>query len=270
MKLAVNRARATGDPAIFWLNEERAHDAQLIAKVDKYMPNHDTSGLDITIQAPIAACQVSCERARAGLNTISVTGNVLRDYLTDMFPILELGTSAKMLSIVPMLNGGAMFETGAGGSAPKHIEQFVQEGHLRWDSLGEYLATAVSLEDLGAKTGNARAKLLGETLTQATAAVLDNRLGPSRKVNEPDNRATNYHIAKFWAAAMAEHDDSFTELAEQLAANEEAIIKELVDCQGEPQDIGGYYQPDPAMAKAAMQSSPTLSGILGEKGSDLF
>jgi isocitrate dehydrogenase len=270
VKLAVNRGRATGAQVIFWLNENRAHDAQLIQKVNQYMPNHGTDGLDILVLPPVEACQASCTRARAGLDTISATGNVLRDYLTDMFPIIELGTSAKMLSIVPMLNGGAMFETGAGGSAPKHVQQFVEEGHLRWDSLGEYLAMAVSLEDLGEKTNNERAKLLGQTLTEATASVLDNRLSPSRKVNEPDNRATNYHIAKYWSAAMAKHDSSFQEMADELAANEEQIIKELIDCQGSPQDIGGYYKPDPVKAKACMQSSPTLAGILGEKGSDLF
>ena len=270
VKLAVNRGRATGSQVIFWLNEKRGHDAQIIAKVNKYLPNHDTDGLDIKILAPVDACQASCDRARAGLDTISVTGNVLRDYLTDMFPILELGTSAKMLSIVPMLNGGAMFETGAGGSAPKHVQQFVEEGHLRWDSLGEYLAMAVSLEDLGEKTDNGRAKLLGATLTEATAAVLDNRQSPGRKVMEPDNRATNFYIAKYWAAAMATHDSHFQSMADELAASEEKIIQELIDCQGEPQDIGGYYQPDPAKAKACMQSSPTLSAILGEKGSDLF
>ena len=175
-----------------------------------------------------------------------------------------------MLSIVPMLNGGAMFETGAGGSAPKHVQQFVEEGHLRWDSLGEYLAMAVSLEDLGEKTDNDRAKLLGATLTEATAAVLDNRQSPGRKVMEPDNRATNFYIAKYWATAMATHDSHFQSMADELAASEEKIIQELIDCQGEPQDIGGYYQPDPAKAKACMQSSPTLSAILGEKGSDLF
>jgi len=270
VKLAVNRARATNAQTIFWLDENRAHDAQLIKKVNAYMPNHDTEGLNILIEPPVEACRRSCANARAGKYTISVTGNVLRDYLTDMFPILELGTSAKMLSIVPMLNGGAMFETGAGGSAPKHVQQFVKEGHLRWDSLGEYLAMAVSLEDLGEKTNNERAKLLGKTLTQATANVLDNRQSPSRKVNELDNRGTNYYIAKYWAAEMAQHDDHFSELAEQLAANEEKIVQELIDCQGEPQDIGGYFMPDPVKAKAAMQSSATLSSILGEKGSDLF
>eukprot|EP01045_Picozoa_sp_COSAG04_P003655 COSAG04_NODE_150_length_22521_cov_10.008385_15_plen_449_part_00 len=270
VKLAVNRGRATGSAVIFWLNKERGHDQQLIAKVNKYLPNHDTAGLDISIQAPVEACQESCKRARAGLDTISATGNVLRDYLTDLFPILELGTSAKMLSIVPMLNDGAMFETGAGGSAPKHVQQFVEEGHLRWDSLGEYLAMAVSLETLGEKFGNERATLLGQTLTEATAAVLDNTQSPSRKVNEIDNRGTNFHIAKHWAAAMSKHDDSFTELAEQLVANEETILQELIDCQGSPQDIGGYFRPDPVKAKACMQSSPTLAGILGEKGSDLF
>jgi len=270
VKLGVNRARATGAQTIFWLNEKRGHDAQLIKKVEKYLPMHDTSGLDISIMPPVEACQASCDNARAGKDTISVTGNVLRDYLTDMFPILELGTSAKMLSIVPMLNGGAMFETGAGGSAPKHVQQFVEEGHLRWDSLGEYLAMAVSLEDLGDKTNNARAKLLGQTLTEATAAVLDNRKSPSRKVNELDNRGTNYYIAKFWSEAMAQHDDSFSQLAADLAASEDKIVQEMIDCQGAAQDIGGYYQPCPVKAKACMQPSATLNSILGPKGSDLF
>jgi len=270
VKLACNRARATGAQTIFWLDENRAHDAQLIQKVKAYLPNNNSAGLDIAIMPPVAACQQSCDNARAGRDTISVTGNVLRDYLTDMFPILELGTSAKMLSIVPMLNGGAMFETGAGGSAPKHVQQFVQEGHLRWDSLGEYLAMAVSLEDLGEKTNNERAKLLGTTLTEATAAVLDNRKSPSRKVNELDNRGTNYYIAKFWAEAMAQHDDTFAGLAKELAAAEEQIVNEMIECQGEPMDIGGYYMLDPKKAKACMQPSKTMNSILGEKGSDLF
>merc|ERR1712086_1065449 len=235
----------------FWLDENRGHNAQLIAKVNQYLPNHDTSGLDIAIMPPVEACQESCTRARAGLDSISATGNVLRDYLTDMFPILELGTSAKMLSIVPMLAGGAMYETGAGGSAPKHVQQFVEEGHLRWDSLGEYLALAVSFEDMGA-SGNSQAALLSKTLSQATAKVLDNNLSPSRKVNELDNRGTTFYIAKFWAEAMAEHDPLFKDLANKLSSNEEQIIKELIDCQGKPVDIGGYFQPDPEKTAAAM------------------
>jgi isocitrate dehydrogenase len=261
VKLAVNRAKASGSPAIFWLNPERAHDRSLLSKVEKYLPEHDTTGLDITVKTPVDAIQVSMERAKAGADTISVTGNVLRDYLTDLFPILELGTSAKMLSIVPMLAGGAMYETGAGGSAPKHVQQFVEEGHLRWDSLGEYLALAVSLEDMGA-SGNSQAALLSKTLSQATAKVLDNNLSPSRKVNELDNRGTTFYIAKFWAEAMAEHDPQFKDLANKLSSNEEQIIKELIDCQGKPVDIGGYFQPDPEKTAAAMNPSPTLNAAL--------
>jgi len=263
VRLGVSRARATGDQAIFWLDANRAHDAQLIEKVNTYLKDHDTSGLDISIAAPQDAIKTSMTNARAGKNTISITGNVLRDYLTDLFPILELGTSAKMLSIVPMLKGGAMYETGAGGSAPKHVQQFVEEGHLRWDSLGEYLAMAESLADLGELENNERAKLLGETLAQATGKVLDNLKSPSRKVNELDNRGTNFYIAMYWAQAMAEHDDHFTQMAEDLTANEDKIVAELIDCQGEPVDIGGYFKPDDAKAGAAMNPSATLNGILG-------
>merc|ERR1711865_371355 len=221
------------------------------------MDDYDLSGLDITIMKPVDAIRVSMERATNGEDTVSVTGNVLRDYLTDMFPILELGTSAKMLSIVPLLAGGGLFETGAGGSAPKHVQQFVKEGHLRWDSLGEYLALAVSLEDLGEKTNNARATLLAQTLNEATDKLLDERKSPSRKVNEIDNRGSTFHIALYWAEAMAKHDSSFSELASQLKANESTIAQELIDCQGSPVDIGGYWKPDPAMADAAMRPSAT-------------
>jgi len=259
VKLAVNRAAASGSPAIFWLNDERAHDRSIIAKVNEYMPADH--GLDITIQKPVDAIQVSMERAKAGNDTISVTGNVLRDYLTDLFPILELGTSAKMLSIVPMLAGGAMYETGAGGSAPKHVQQFVQEGHLRWDSLGEYLALSISLEDMGT-AGNTQAALLSTTLTEAIAKVLDNNLSPSRKCNELDNRGTTYYIAKFWSEAMVEHNPAFKGMADQLSSNEDQIIKELLAAQGSPVDIDGYFMPCPEKTGAAMNPSPTLNKIL--------
>ena len=270
VRLAVSRAQATGAQTVFWLDENRAHDANMISLVNEYLPEHDTEGLDISILKPEDAINAACATIRTGADHVSCTGNVLRDYLTDLFPILELGTSAKMLSIVPMLNQGAMFETGAGGSAPKHVQQFVAEGHLRWDSLGEYLAMGESFRQLGGRTGNEKVLALGETLTKAVGELLDDNNSPSRKVNEIDNRGTNFHIAKHWAAAMSKHDDSFTELAEQLVANEETILQELIDCQGSPQDIGGYFRPDPVKAKACMQSSPTLAGILGEKGSDLF
>jgi isocitrate dehydrogenase len=263
VRLAVSRARATGATAIFWLDANRGHDASLIAKVNEYLPLHDTTGLDIQIAPPVEAVTVSMARARSGLDTISVTGNVLRDYLTDLFPILELGTSAKMLSIVPLLAGGGLFETGAGGSAPKHVQQFTKEGHLRWDSLGEYLALAVSLEDLGQKTDNARAKLLGETLNEATGKLLDLNKSPLRKVKQLDNRGSTFYISMYWAQAMAKHDPAFTELADQLTSNEEQIIAELIDCQGPSQDIGGYWMPDEAKTTAAMRPSATLNKIMG-------
>lgn len=263
VRLAVSRARATGAKAIFWLDENRAHDANLIGLVNEYLKDHDTSGLDLSIAAPVDAVNESMTRARAGLDTISVSGNVLRDYLTDMFPILELGTSAKMLSIVPLLAGGGLFETGAGGSAPKHVQQFVAENHLRWDSLGEYLALAVSFEDLGEKTNNDRAKLLGQTLTDATGQLLENRKAPSRKVNELDNRGSTFYIAMYWAQEMAKHDDAFKGLAEQLTANESVIVDDLISCQGNPVDIGGYFRPDPAKVEAAMRPSKTFNDILG-------
>jgi monomeric type NADP-dependent isocitrate dehydrogenase len=261
VKLAVARARATGSPAVFWLNAERGHDSSMIAKVNEYLKDHDTAGLDITIQTPIDAIQFSMERCKAGQDTISVTGNVLRDYLTDLFPILELGTSAKMLSIVPMLAGGAMYETGAGGSAPKHVQQFVQEGHLRWDSLGEYLAMAVSLEDLGTQ-GDAKAAILSSTLTEATTKLLTSGKSPSRKVNELDNRGSSFYIAMYWAEAMAKHDESFKQLASELASNESKIVDELIACQGKPVDIGGYYMPDVEKTSLAMRPSSTLNDIL--------
>jgi isocitrate dehydrogenase len=268
VKLGVTRAKQTGTPTIFWLDENRAHDANLIAKVNTYLLDHDTAGLDIQILAPVDAIRLSLARAKKGEDTISVTGNVLRDYLTDLFPILELGTSAKMLSIVPLLAGGGLFETGAGGSAPKHVQQFVEEGHLRWDSLGEFLALAVSLEDLGYKTENARAQVLAEALNQATAKFLIERKSPSRKVNELDNRGSHFYLALFWAQALAEQDkdaalqEQFAKLAEQLAVSEDTILAELNSAQGSPVDIGGYYHPDPEMAVAAMRPSATLNGIL--------
>ena len=246
VKLAVSRARATGSPAIFWLDAERAHDAQLIAKVERYLGDHDTSGLEIQILSPIEATRFSLERIRRGEDTISCTGNVLRDYLTDLFPILEIGTSAKMLSIVPLMQGGGLFETGAGGSAPKHVQQFEAEGHLRWDSLGEFLALAASLDHLGEHFDNAAARLLGETLDQATAQLLLNRKVPSRKVNELDNRGSQYYLALYWAQALAAQDTDkalaahFAPDAEALATNETTIVAELNDAQGSPQDIGGY------------------------------
>ena len=309
VRLAVARARATGDPTTFWLDASRAHDASLIAKVEKYMPEYDTKvraarstqrrqrqtrppplpplslnpaptplvvicsplplscrgdaqGLDISIAKPVDAINKAMKAARAGTNSISVTGNVLRDYLTDLFPIIELGTSAKMLSIVPLLQGGGLFETGAGGSAPKHVQQLVKENHLRWDSLGEYLALAVSLEHLAESTDNAKAKLLAATLNEATGKLLDLNRSPSRKVKQLDNRGSTFYIALYWAEALAQHDPQFSELAAQLAANQEKIAQELIDCQGGAVDIGGYYKPDVEKVKAVMRPSPTLNAIL--------
>ena len=268
VKLAVNRARATGSPAVFWLNENRAHDAQLIAKVNKYLPDHDTSGLEIHIMSPVEATKFSLDRIRKGEDTISVTGNVLRDYLTDLFPILEVGTSAKMLSIVPLMKGGGLFETGAGGSAPKHVQQFVEEGHLRWDSLGEFLALAASLEHLGNLTSNERANILSVTLDQATAKFLESNKSPSRKVNELDNRGSHYYLAMYWAEALANQSDDgelkdrFGKVAQDLAQNESTIIEELNSAQGSQVDIGGYYQPDETKASQAMRPSSTLNGII--------
>jgi len=268
VKLAVNRARATGVPAVFWLDKNRAHDAELIAKVEKCLPNHDTEGLEIHILAPDEATRFSLERIKEGKDTISVTGNVLRDYLTDLFPILELGTSAKMLSIVPLMNGGGLFETGAGGSAPKHVQQFVEEGHLRWDSLGEFLALAVSLEHLGDTFNNERAKVLGETLDQATGKFLEEGKSPSRKVNELDNRGSHFYLALYWAEALAAQDKDaelkqiFAKVAQALAENETKIVEELNSAQGSPVDIGGYYKPDADKTSKAMRPSETFNEIL--------
>jgi isocitrate dehydrogenase len=262
VRLAVSRARATGAHAVFWLDEARAHDRSLIGKVDEYLKDHDTSGLEISIKKPTDAVQYSMERATQGLDTISVTGNVLRDYLTDLFPIIELGTSAKMLSVVPLLAGGGLYETGAGGSAPKHVQQFVEEGHLRWDSLGEYLAVAVSLEELGKRLNDSNVTQLGECLTKATGKLLDTGKSPSRKVNELDNRGSTFYLAKYWAEEMSQHDSSFTELATALAENEDTIVEELISCQGEAVDIGGYFMPEPEKAGAAMRPSATLNAIL--------
>lgn len=268
VKLAVNRARATNTPAVFWLDEERAHDAQLIIKVTEYLKDHDTDGLEIKIMAPVPAIRYSMERLIRGQDTISVTGNVLRDYLTDLFPIMELGTSAKMLSIVPLMNGGGLFETGAGGSAPKHVQQFQEEGHLRWDSLGEFLALAVSLEHLSESAGNARANVLAKTLDAATASLLENDKSPRRKVGELDNRGSHFYLAMYWAQELANQSEDaelkaqFAPLAEALAKNEALILKELDATQGSPMDIGGYYRPDPELAAKAMRPSATLNSAL--------
>ncbi len=268
VKLAVTRARASGDPAVFWLDEGRAHDATLIAKVREYLAEHDTEGLQIEIMAPEEAIAFSLERIRRGEDTISVTGNVLRDYLTDLFPILELGTSAKMLSVVPLINGGGLFETGAGGSAPKHVQQLLKENHLRWDSLGEFLALAVSFEHLGQSTGNARAQILADTLDRATGRLLDENKSPSRKVGEIDNRGSHFYLALFWAEELASQTEdaelaaAFAALAETLRANEKAIGEELLAAQGSPVDIGGYYLPDTAEADAVMRPSATFNEAL--------
>lgn len=268
VKLAVNRAKATGSPAVFWLDKNRAHDAQLIRKVEQYLKDHDTSGLEIHIMSPIEATKFSVDRIRKGQDTISVTGNVLRDYLTDLFPILEVGTSAKMLSIVPLMQGGGLFETGAGGSAPKHVQQFVEEGHLRWDSLGEFLALAVSLEHLSEKYNNKQAKILADTLDNATSKLLEENKSPSRKVNEIDNRGSHFYLAMYWAEMLASQDEdaqlksTFESVAQQLAANEDKINEELIAAQGGTVDIGGYYQPNEAMASSAMRPSVTLNQII--------
>jgi isocitrate dehydrogenase len=265
VKLAVNRARATGNPTIFWLDEHRAHDANLITKVKTYLQDHDTTGLDIQIMSPVAAMKFTCEQIKVGKNVISVTGNVLRDYLTDLFPILELGTSAKMLSIVPLLAGGGLFETGAGGSAPKHVQQFLEEGHLRWDSLGEFLAIAVTLEDLGRKTNNENAMILAKALDQANSLYLNNDKSPSRKIGGIDNRGSHFYIALYWAQALAEQNlnlelqSKFAELAQILAEKESQIIQELSAVQGQSVDIGGYYFADPDKANQAMRPSQTLN-----------
>ncbi|MFY0629303.1 MAG: NADP-dependent isocitrate dehydrogenase [Flavobacteriaceae bacterium] len=268
VKLAVNRARATNTPTVFWLDTNRAHDAEIIKKVNQYLPNHDTSGLDIRILAPFEATLFSLERIKDGKDTISVTGNVLRDYLTDLFPILELGTSAKMLSIVPLMNGGGLFETGAGGSAPKHVQQFVSENHLRWDSLGEFLALAVSLEHLGDTNNNPKAKVLAETLDEATDKFLDNKKSPSRKAGELDNRGSHFYLALYWAQALANQDqdqdlkNQFSNIASQLGDNEQIIVNELNSIQGNAVEIGGYYQPDNGLTSDAMRPSKTLNELL--------
>lgn len=268
VKLAVKRARESGNPAIFWLDENRAHDSQLINKVNQYLKDHDTEGLDIRIMSPVEATHFSLERMKEGKDTISVTGNVLRDYLTDLFPILEVGTSAKMLSIVPLMNGGGLFETGAGGSAPKHVEQFIEENHLRWDSLGEFLALAVSLEHLGRTFNNDRAMLLSETLDNANTRFLEENKSPSRKAGELDTRGSHFYLAMYWAQELAGQSKDqelakvFKDIASQLTDNEDKIVKELNEVQGKPVDIGGYYNPDEDKVRSAMRPSETLNSIL--------
>jgi isocitrate dehydrogenase len=268
VKLAVTRARATGDPAVFWLDKTRAHDANLIAKVEEYLTEHDTEGLELKILAPVDAIRFSLERIRRGEDTISVTGNVLRDYLTDLFPILELGTSAKMLSVVPLMAGGGLFETGAGGSAPKHVQQLVKENYLRWDSLGEFFALAASFEHLAQTAGNARAQILADTLDRATATFLNEDKSPTRRVGGIDNRGSHFYLSLYWAQELAKQSDdtdlakAFTSLAEVLATNEQTIVEELIAVQGNPVDLGGYYQPDPAKAAAVMRPSKTWNEAL--------
>jgi isocitrate dehydrogenase len=269
VKLAVNRARATGSPAVFWLDESRAHDAQIIEKVGQYLLDHDTDGLDLRILPPAEACTLSLERIVEGEDTISVTGNVLRDYLTDLFPILEVGTSAKMLSIVPLMNGGGLFETGAGGSAPKHVEQFVEENYLRWDSLGEFFALAASFEHLAEVFGNAKAKVLADTLDQANGKFLDQDRSPGRKLGTIDNRGSHFYLALYWAEALAAQTDDaelaahFAPIAAKLIEHENTIAEELLAVQGKAVDLGGYYQPDNVKATAAMRPSETLNAVLG-------
>ncbi|MFD4633171.1 NADP-dependent isocitrate dehydrogenase [Streptomyces sp. NPDC058284] len=272
VKLAVTRARATGSPAVFWLDDTRAHDAVLIGKVERYLADHETEGLDIRIMSPVEATAFSLERIRRGEDTISVTGNVLRDYLTDLFPILELGTSAKMLSVVPLMNGGGLFETGAGGSAPKHVQQLVKENYLRWDSLGEFLALAVSFEHLATTTGNARAQILADTLDRATATFLENDKSPSRRLGGIDNRGSHFYLGLYWAQELAGQTEdaqlaeAFAALAETLAEQEQTIVDELIAVQGSPADIGGYYQPDAAKASKVMRPSATLNQALSILG----
>jgi isocitrate dehydrogenase len=269
VKLAVTRARASATPAVFWLDKGRAHDAQMIAKVEEYLKDHDTEGLEISIMSPDEATAFTVERLRKGEDTISVTGNVLRDYLTDLFPILELGTSAKMLSVVPLINGGGLFETGAGGSAPKHVQQLLKENHLRWDSLGEFLALAVSFEHLATSTGNARAQVLADTLDRATGTFLLEDKSPKRKAGELDNRGSHFYLAKFWAQELARQNDdaelaaAFAAVSGALDSNEETITGELLAVQGSPVDIGGYYRPDEAKVSAVMRPSAKFSEVLG-------
>jgi isocitrate dehydrogenase len=268
VRLAVERARLTGDPAVFWLDENRAHDKNLIELVKKYLADHDTDGLTIEIMAPKEAMAYTLARTRKGLNTISVTGNVLRDYLTDLFPILELGTSAKMLSIVPLLAGGGLFETGAGGSAPKHVEQFLKEGHLRWDSLGEFLALAESLRLIHNQTNDPKVKVMLDALDKANEAYLDNNKAPGRKAGQPDNKASHFYLAMYWADALAnqtedkELAEKFAPVAKALKENEDKIIEELLAVEGKAQDIGGYFHPDDAKAEKAMRPSSTLNSII--------
>lgn len=268
VKLAVKRARATGDPTIFWLDEDRAHDAEIIKKVNSYLKDYDTEGLDIQIMSLVKATRFTLERVKAGKDTISVTGNVLRDYNTDLFPILEVGTSAKMLSIVPLMNGGGLFETGAGGSAPKHVQQFIEEGHLRWDSLGEFLALAVSLEHAGEQNNNEQAKILAETLDEATIKFLSNKRSPSRVVNELDNRGSHFYLTLYWAEALAAQDKDkqlkveFAEITSELESNKDKILKEMLDAQGHEVDLGGYYLPDDKKVTAAMRPSATFNAMM--------
>ncbi|MCB9211688.1 MAG: NADP-dependent isocitrate dehydrogenase, partial [Ignavibacteriales bacterium] len=270
IKLAVNRAKASGTPAIFWLDENRGHDAEIIKKVNQYLPEHDTTGLDIKIMKPADAMIFTLERVRKGLDTISVTGNVLRDYLTDLFPILELGTSARMLSIVPLLNGGGLFETGAGGSAPKHVEQLLKENHLRWDSLGEYCAIVPSFEMIAEKSGNIKASLLAETLDVAIGKYLENGRMPSRKVKEIDNRGSSFYLAIYWAEALAAQNKDeelktrFEKIARELKENESKIVEELISVQGKPVDLGGYFMPDDVITDKVMRPSETLNKIIDE------
>jgi isocitrate dehydrogenase len=268
VKLAVSRARATGQPAVFWLDRERAHDASLIDKVETYLADHDTRDLEIRIMSPVDAINYTMERLLVGESTISVTGNVLRDYLTDLFPILELGTSAKMLSIVPLLAGGGLYETGAGGSAPKHVQQLLQENHLRWDSLGEFLALAVSLEDYAEKTGNAKAGVMAAALDKANSLFLNNNKSPSRKAGELDTRGSHFYLAMYWAQALAEQTDDadlqaiFIPVVQQLADNEAAIVDELNAVQGQPVNIGGYYRPDRELTSQVMRPSAILNAVI--------
>ncbi|MCW8849049.1 MAG: NADP-dependent isocitrate dehydrogenase, partial [Melioribacteraceae bacterium] len=268
VKLAVRRARTAGTPAIFWLDENRGHDAEIIKKVKKYLPEHDTAGLDIQIMKPADAMKFTLLRVRKGEDTISVTGNVLRDYLTDLFPILELGTSARMLSIVPLLNGGGLFETGAGGSAPKHVEQLIKENHIRWDSLGEYCALVPSLEMIAEKSSNAKATVLAETLDTAIGKYLENGRMPSRKVNELDNRGSSFYLALYWAEALAEQNKDtemkarFIKVAADLKQHESKIVEELIEVQGVPADLGGYFMPDDVKTEKVMRPSATLNSVI--------
>jgi isocitrate dehydrogenase len=268
VKLAVTRARNSNTPAVFWLDPYRPHEAELIKKVNTYLKEHDTTGLDIQIMSQVRAMRYTLERVVRGLDTISVTGNILRDYLTDLFPIMELGTSAKMLSIVPLMAGGGMYETGAGGSAPKHVKQLVEENHLRWDSLGEFLALGVSLEDLGIKTGNSKTKVLAKALDDATGKLLDNRKGPSIRTGEIDNRGSQFYLALYWAQALADQSEDpqlkahFVPLAKSLAENEQKIVDELKVVQGNPVDIGGYYMVDPVKTEAVMRPSATFNALI--------